>query len=128
VLPAANRLRSAADFRETTRRGTKAARGCVVVYLNRRDLNRLDLNKRDLNQRDASTPPVVGVIVSKSLGGSVQRHRAARRIRAAVRPFLEALPAGSTTVVRALPGADRERALAADVAVALQTLLNTARR
>jgi ribonuclease P protein component len=66
--------------------------------------------------------------VSKSVGGSVERHRAARRIRAAVRPFLGALPDGSTAVVRALPGADHEPQLAADVASALTSALSRAAR
>ena len=108
MLPAANRLRTAADFRETTRRGAKAARGVVVVYLNR---------------GQSTTPPRVGVVVSKSVGGSVERHRAARRIRAAVRPFLSDLPAGSVAVVRALPGADTGPSLGSDVAAALTGLL-----
>ncbi|MBK9739032.1 MAG: ribonuclease P protein component [Actinobacteria bacterium] len=113
MLPAANRLRTAADFRETTRRGGKAARGCVVVYLNR---------------RETTAPARVGVVVSKSVGGSVQRHRAARRIREAMRPYLEVLPSGSTAVVRALPGADRQPSLGTDVAVALDSLLRKDRR
>ena len=108
MLPAANRLRTAADFRETTRRGAKAARGVVVVYLNR---------------PESTEPPRVGVVVSKSVGGSVQRHRAARRIRAAVRPYLPDLPLGSGAVVRALPGADSGASLSSDVAQALTGLL-----
>ena len=113
MLPAAHRLRTAADFRETTRRGVKAARGCVVVYV---------------KHHDSPAPPRVGVVVSKSVGGSVERHRAARRIRAAVRPFLEVLPAGATAVVRALPGADHQPQLAADVSSALSSALSRAAR
>jgi ribonuclease P protein component len=111
MLPAANRLRTAADFRDTTRRGAKASRGAVVVYLNR---------------ASTGVEPRVGVIVSKAVGGSVQRHRAARRIRAAVRPLLTEVPPGATVVVRALPGADTSASLAADVSVGLQTLLGRA--
>jgi len=108
VLPAANRLRTAADFQTTTRRGLKASRGSVVVYLDR---------------RSSGETPRVGVIVSKSVGGSVQRHRAARRIRAAVRPWLAAVPTGSVVVVRALPGADTTASLAGDVASSLRAVL-----
>jgi len=108
VLPAANRLRTAADFRDTTRRGAKAARGCVVVYLNRRP------------SQDA---PRVGVIVSKAVGGSVQRHRAARRIRHAVRPLLASVPTGAILVVRALPGADTDPALVRDLSSGLGKVL-----
>jgi ribonuclease P protein component len=48
---------------------------------------------------------LVGFVVGKSVGGSVVRHRVARRLRAQVAQRLESLPPGSGTVVRALPGA-----------------------
>ena len=108
MLPAANRLRTAADFRETTRRGFRVTRGSVVVYLTR---------------HDAPDEPRVGVIVSKAIGGSVQRHRAARRIRAAVGPLLATVPRGATIVVRALPGADTDPRLRHDVDSGLTHLL-----
>jgi len=108
VLPAANRLRTAADFRDTTRRGAKASRGAVVVYLNR---------------ARTGDEPRVGVIVSKSVGGSVQRHRAARRIRAAIRPLLPTVPRGSVVVVRALRGADTSPSLAGDLVVGLNSVM-----
>lgn len=69
-----------------------------------------------------SGAPRVGVVVSKAVGGSVQRHRAARRIRGAVAPVLRDLPEGSKLVVRALPGADRDAALAEDLAVTLTSV------
>jgi ribonuclease P protein component len=60
--------------------------------------------------------------VSKAVGGSVVRHRVARRLRHLVRDRLDLLPDGSALVVRALPasakassaalGADLDRALA----------------
>jgi ribonuclease P protein component len=58
-----------------------------------------------------SSPARVGVVVSSSVGGSVVRHRAARRIRAAAAESLGRLPLGSRLVIRALPGADREPGL-----------------
>ena len=101
MLPAANRLRAAADFQETTRRGIKVPRGSVIVYL---------------APTSQDVEPRVGVVVSKVVGGSVQRHRAARRIRGAVGPLVSSLPRGARVVVRALPGADRSPLLAQDVA------------
>jgi ribonuclease P protein component len=109
VLPAANRLRTAADFRDTTRRGAKASRGSVVLYL---------------KSSGATVQPRIGVIVSKAVGGSVQRHRAARRIRAAVRPLLGSVPSGSVLVVRALPGADTDPRLARDLNAGLCAILD----
>jgi ribonuclease P protein component len=65
----------------------------------------------------------VGVVVSKAVGGSVERHRAARRIRHAIRPLLVQLPKGACVVVRALPGADQAASLEQD----LVTSVNSAR-
>ena len=100
MLPAAHRLRTAAEFTDTTRRGRKTTRGCVVVYL---------------AVEESDVPARLGVITSKSVGGSVARHRAARRIRAAARDDVLSLPRGTRVVVRALPGADRSASLGDDV-------------
>jgi ribonuclease P protein component len=51
------------------------------------------------------TVPLVGLVVGKAVGGSVVRHRVARRLRAQLACRLDSLPAGSGTVVRALPAA-----------------------
>lgn len=48
----------------------------------------------------------MGFVVSKAVGNSVVRHRVTRRLREIVRPRLDLLPAGSTVVLRALPGID----------------------
>jgi ribonuclease P protein component len=71
-----------------------------------------------------SAAPVVGLVVGKSVGGSVVRHRVSRRLRAQLSARLDRLPAGSGTVVRALPAAaDATSAeLAADLDGALQRL------
>lgn len=51
--------------------------------------------------------PTVGFVVSKQVGNAVQRNLVKRRLRGAMRPVVGGLPAGSTTVVRALaPAAD----------------------
>lgn len=97
MLPAAHRMRTAADFTDTTRRGTKVARGPVVVYL---------------RLVDEARPARVGLIVGKVVGGSVERHRAARRIRGALTPLVAELAPGTRVVVRALHGADTDPSLA----------------
>jgi ribonuclease P protein component len=63
----------------------------------------------------------VGFVVSRAVGGSVVRHRVARRLRHVARDRLASLPAGSTVVVRALPGSASatSAALAADLDSAL---------
>jgi ribonuclease P protein component len=44
----------------------------------------------------------VGLIINKSVGGSVARHRLARKVRHAVAPTISTLPTGSLLVIRAL--------------------------
>ena len=46
----------------------------------------------------------IGLIVSKSVGGSVDRHRVARRLRHVARTVLPELDPPARIVVRALPG------------------------
>lgn len=104
MLPAAHRMRAAADFTDTTRRGTKVARGPVVVYL---------------LTSDDPRPARAGLIVGKAVGGSVERHRAARRIRSALAPLIADLDPGTRIVVRALAGADTDPGLAAAMAEAV---------
>ncbi len=81
-------MRQASDFRETTRRGLRAARPTLVLHV-----------------RAVESPPSrVGFVVSKAVGNAVTRNRVKRRLRHLVVPLL----AGSRdveVVVRALPAA-----------------------
>ena len=52
-------------------------------------------------------PAICGLIISKSVGGSVVRHRVARQLRHGLRHHLNELPLGALVVVRALPGSTR---------------------
>jgi ribonuclease P protein component len=72
------------------------------------------------------TPPArAGFVVSKAVGGSVQRNLIKRRLRHLVRERLPLLPPGSLVVVRALPGAGSadHAQLALDLDSALARLL-----
>jgi len=73
----------------------------------------------------ADTAPRVGLIVGRSVGASVVRHRVSRRLRAQLARWLSELPAGCGVVVRALPGAATATSaqLAADLDDALRSLL-----
>ncbi len=51
----------------------------------------------------ADAPPRVGLIVGRSVGGSVVRHQVARRLRALLAAQVSTLPSGTGLVVRALP-------------------------
>ncbi len=103
MLPAANRLRHAADFTDTTRRGARASRGSVTAVV--------ALPSTSADSAESARPPRVGLVVGKRVGGSVARHRVARRLRSAVRTVLADLPPGCTVVLRASPGAATEQAL-----------------
>lgn len=91
MLPAAHRLHRAADFTEVVRRGRRASRPLLAVHL--------------LSGGEPGTPPRAGLVVSKAVGGSVVRHRTARRLRHVLAPRLAGLEDGTRLVVRALPGA-----------------------
>ena len=69
----------------------------------------------------ADAPPRVGLIVGRSVGGSVVRHQVARRLRAQLAAQVPTLQSGTGLVVRALPDsaqATSER-LGADLGSAL---------
>jgi ribonuclease P protein component len=85
-------MRRSADFAHTVRSGLRTRRGALVVH-------RADADPA------GSPVPVVGFVVGKAVGRSVVRHRVTRRLRALAGTRLATLPAGSRTVVRALPGA-----------------------
>jgi ribonuclease P protein component len=104
-------MRRSDDFTSVVRAGARTRRGCLVVHLE--------------PGRDSHAPPKVGLVVGKSVGGSVVRHRVARRLRGQLASRLAALPEGSGVVVRALPGAATATSarLGADLDAALGRLL-----
>lgn len=71
-------------------------RGAAFVVHHSRDLARAETRPG---------APLVGFVVGRSVGGSVQRHQVSRRLRAQMAQRLDQLPPGSGTVVRALPPA-----------------------
>lgn len=90
MLPRNARLTSPEDFARTTKSGLRLASSSLVVYL---------------YQSQTLEPARCGLIVSKSVGGSVVRHKIARLIRHSLRDHLSQLPKGALLVVRALPTA-----------------------
>lgn len=116
MLPAAHRLRSPRDFSTTTRAGRSSACGSVVAYVH-------------LAPEAADGEPArVGLIVTRAVGGSVERHRVSRRLRAAVRPVVSTLPPGSTVVLRALPSAAGDPHLASSTVTAIGRALERSSR
>ncbi len=126
MLSATNRLTTSADFGLTVRRGRRAGRSRLVVHLLRpQAAGRSAPAEHDGSPtQDGSTPPRVGFVVSKAVGGAVVRHRVSRKLRHLVRDLVTRLPGGTLVVVRALPSAAQasSRELGADLVSALTKL------
>lgn len=58
----------------------------------------------DTPESTVDAAPKVGLVVGKSVGNAVQRHRVSRQLRHASRDLLPDLTAGERIVIRALPG------------------------
>jgi ribonuclease P protein component len=110
MVPGSNRLRRRADFTNVVRRGRRSAASLVVLHL-------LD--------DSSATSPLVGFVVSRSVGQATVRNRVRRRLRAMLCARINRLPAGTRLVVRATPGAATARfdELAAALDVALDRLV-----
>ena len=91
MLPARNRMRRSAEFGFAVRSGVRAAQPDLVVHAKRQ------------TDSAAGDSPQIGLIVTKSVGGAVDRHRVARKLRHAVRALLAELDPSDRIVIRALP-------------------------
>jgi ribonuclease P protein component len=106
VLPKNARLNVSADFARATKSGTRVTTDNYVGYLYISPVTNNNL-------------PKCGLIINKSVGGSVARHALARKVRHAVSPQLSKLPKGSLLVIRALAKNNFE-----GVAVEIEKLTN----
>lgn len=84
------------EFDATVRHGVRAAQPDLVIHARRE----IDAENQDYG----ATGPQVGLIVAKSVGSAVERHRVARRLRHVVRGLLPDLKPSERVVIRALPG------------------------
>ena len=90
MLPKNARLTLSTDFARATKSGTRVTSEHFVGYLY--------INPAATD----STSPKFGLIINKSVGGSVVRHGLARKLRHAAAPQIFKLPNGSLLVIRAL--------------------------
>jgi ribonuclease P protein component len=120
VLPAARRVRTADAFGRAVRGGDRAGRSTLVVHL---APPRAGTDDGGPTTTPSPRPAAAGFVVSRAVGGAVVRNRVRRRLRHLVAARLDALPAGTELVVRALPpAADADGArLAADLDGALRS-------
>ncbi|WP_158850442.1 ribonuclease P protein component [Saccharothrix deserti] len=131
MLPAANRLTRSQDFGLVVRRGRRAGRSRLVVHVLTPVEPRTSAapDGASAEPRTSAQPTLdqskVGFVVSKAVGNSVVRHRVSRKLRHLVRDRLDALPPGTSLVVRALaPSADADSAeLGRDLDAALHKVL-----
>src|ERR1700712_2727775 len=79
------------DFGQTVNRGVRAVQPDLVVHSLRAVDGGFDV-------------PKIGLVVSKSVGNAVQRHRVSRVLRHVARGVVDELGAGDKVVIRALPG------------------------
>ncbi len=90
MLPKNARLTLSTDFARTTKSGTRVTSEHFVGYLY------INPAATELDT------PKFGLIINKSVGGSVVRHGLARKLRHAAAPEISKLPKGSILVIRAL--------------------------
>lgn len=83
------RLTASSDFARATKSGIRVTSEHFVGYLYISPVT---------NEASAKC----GLIINKTVGGSVKRHRLARKVRHAVAPHITTLPTGSLLVIRAL--------------------------
>lgn len=111
-------MRRSADFGATVKHGRRAVQPDVVVYSRVVDDRKIDT----LDVAEAS--PQVGLIIAKSVGSAVDRHRVARRLRHVARDVLGDLHPGERLVIRALPSSSgaKSAALRAQLCAGLQAV------
>jgi len=90
VLTKNARLTESADFARATKSGLRFSTPNFVGYFYPTNLDQ---------------PARVGLIISKNIGGSVIRHRIARKVRHILQEHYQELPTGSLVVIRALNSA-----------------------
>jgi len=113
VLPAQYRMTRSTEFGATVTRGVRAVQPDLVVHALRCDDNA------------AESGPRIGLVVAKSVGSAVQRHRVARRLRHVARTVIGELDPADRVVIRALPSS--RHAISARLEQELRTALRRAR-
>lgn len=91
MLPARYRMRRSSDFSAAVKHGQRVVQADLVIHA------------RWVTGDQPTTGPRVGLIVTKSVGSAVERHRVARRLRHVVRGVLDDLDPTEQLVIRARP-------------------------
>lgn len=83
-------MKRSTDFDATVKHGTRAVQPDLVIYAGR-------------GSGEEAEAPKVGLIIARSVGSAVQRHRLARRLRHVARGVVQGLERSERVVIRALP-------------------------
>ena len=110
MLPVDARLTSSSDFARATKSGIRVTSPHFVGYLY-------------ISPVTNNASAKCGLIISKAVGGSVKRHRVARKIRHALTPTIFKLPTGSLLVIRAL-GQEGDTNIATEISELVEKLIN----
>ena len=89
MLPARYRMTRSTEFSATVNQGVRMMQPDLVVHAARSD--------------DDGSGPRIGLVVARSVGNAVDRHRVARRLRHVARTVLDELGPRDRVVIRALP-------------------------
>ena len=99
MLPKKARLTTSEDFAKATKSGLRLTSENLVGYLYTPPA------ANNANNENNKQPTKCGLIINKSVGGSVMRHRIARQLRHDLAPKLDTFPTNSLFVVRVLKNA-----------------------
>ena len=110
MLPASNRLRSSQDFARTTKIGHRATSPELIFY-----------GSLAPAQNEGAK---VGLIISKSVGNSVVRHRIARQLRHNIKEQLSLFPKEAQIVIRFLRAKSDYSSLVIELAAKLSQRLS----
>lgn len=113
MLPAKNRLTRTTEFGATVKHGVRAVEPDIVVHARR------------CAGADDVDGPRIGLVVARSVGTAVQRHRVSRRLRHVARTVIGELSPGDRVVIRALPSS--RHAISARLEQELRSALRRAR-
>ncbi|ASY17893.1 ribonuclease P protein component [Candidatus Planktophila versatilis] len=114
MLPADARLTSSSDFARATKSGIRVTTEHFVGYLY-------------ISPVTNNASAKCGLIINKTVGGSVKRHRLARKVRHAAAPHIVKLPLGSLFVVRALKQSD-DKNVASEISTLIQKLIERSKK
>ena len=117
MLPKNARLTSSEDFARATKSGLRVTSENFVGYL---------YISPAATSANESVSAKCGLIINKTVGGSVVRHGLARKVRHSVAANISKLPQGSLLVLRALSKKDSGQPISLEIDRLIEKLLERA--